>query len=189
MMDIKTLCLGILSLGEATGYEIKKMVAEGSFSFFSEASYGSIYPALGKLMDEGLVTCRDMPQDKRPDKKVYSLTDAGRAELTKSLRKDPNPDKNRSEFLAAILFAESVAPERVSEMIEDRITEHKQKIIALESILAGEMTPASRFVVEYGIATQKAALTFLIENHENLGMDSKTAGEILHTEAPTPAAE
>ena len=97
-MDIKTLCLGILSLGDATGYEIKKMVAEGSFSFFSEASYGSIYPALGKLMEEGLVTCRAMAQDKRPDKKVYSLTESGREELTISLRKDPDPDKNRSEF-------------------------------------------------------------------------------------------
>ena len=97
-MDIKTLCLGILSLGDATGYEIKKIGAEGSFSFFSEASYGSIYPALGKLMEEGLVTCRAMAQDKRPDKKVYSLTESGREELTISLRKDPDPDKNRSEF-------------------------------------------------------------------------------------------
>lgn len=188
-MDIKTLCLGILSLGDATGYEIKKMVAEGSFSFFSEASYGSIYPALGKLMAEGFVSCRDMPQDKRPDKKIYSLTEKGRNELTKSLRKDPHPDKNRSEFLAAILFAESVAPERVQEMIDDRIVEHKQKIIALEGILAGEMTPASRFVVKYGIATQKAALSFLIENQERLGQAGNLTKDTLRSEAPTPAAE
>ncbi|GEQ96922.1 hypothetical protein JCM17844_05590 [Iodidimonas gelatinilytica] len=53
-MDVRTLCLGILALGDASGYEIKKMVAEGSFSFFSEASYGSIYPALTKLTDEAL---------------------------------------------------------------------------------------------------------------------------------------
>lgn len=188
-MDIKTLCLGILSLGEATGYEIKKMVAEGSFSFFSEASYGSIYPALGKLMEEGYVNCRELPQDKRPDKKVYSLTEKGRSELTKALRKDPNPDKNRSEFLAAILFAESVAPERVHEMIEDRIVEHKLKIIALQGILAGEITPASRFVVKYGIATQKAALTFLEENQESLVQAGSLTKDTLRSEAPTPAAE
>jgi len=188
-MDIKTLCLGILSLGDATGYEIKKMVAEGSFSFFSEASYGSIYPALGKLMEEGLVTCRAMHQDKRPDKKVYTLTEEGRAELTRSLRKDPDPDKNRSEFLAAILFCESVAPERVADLIQDRILEHREKIIALEGILAGEMTPASRFVVEYGIATQKAALEFLEENQAGLvGHAAKGAGGHLK-EVTTPAAE
>lgn len=188
-MEIKTLCLGILSLGDATGYEIKKMVAEGSFSFFSEASYGSIYPALGKLMEEGFVTCRAMAQDKRPDKKVYSLTDLGREALTQSLRKNPDPDKNRSEFLAAILFCESVAPERVGDLIEDRIHEHEQKILALEGLLAGDMTPGSIFVVEYGIATQKAALEFLLKNQNKLsGQSPKGAGANLR-EVPTTAVE
>lgn len=188
-MDIKTLCLGILSLGDATGYEIKKMVAEGSFSFFSEASYGSIYPALGKLMENGLVTCRAMAQEKRPDKKVYSLTDSGREELTRTLRKDPDPDKNRSEFLAAILFCESVAPERISELIHDRIYEHEQKIIALKGLLAGDMTPASSFVVKYGIATQKAALEYLKTNQSILlGTGAKGASRHLKG-VSTPAAE
>ena len=186
-MDIKTLCLGILSLGDATGYEIKKMVAEGSFSFFSEASYGSIYPALGKLMAEGLVTCRAMAQEKRPDKKIYSLTEAGRAALTHSLRKDPDPDKNRSEFLAAILFCESVAPERIADLIHDRIAEHVQKITALEALLEGDMTPASRFVVEYGIATQRAALDFLTENQGRL--TGPVAAGVNPKEAAVPAAE
>jgi DNA-binding PadR family transcriptional regulator len=188
-MDIKTLCLGILSLGDATGYEIKKMVAEGSLSFFSEASYGSIYPALGKLMEQNLVTCVAMVQDKRPDKKVYSLTETGREELTRSLRKDPDPDKNRSEFLATILFCESVAPERVTALIQDRIIEHEDKIATLEGLLAGEMTPASRFVVEYGIATQKAALKFLQTHQGNLvGTAAKGAANKLK-EVGTPAAE
>lgn len=187
-MDIKTLCLGILSLGEATGYEIKKMVAEGSLSFFSEASYGSIYPALSKLTEEGLVTCREIAQDKRPDKKIYSLTKKGREELQQSLRRDPNPDKNRSEFLAALLFAESVAPERIPHLVEDRVREHEQKIEALEALLAGDMTPAARFVVKYGIATQKAALEYLQKNRRTLTpgpREVKRAGR----EAKTPVAE
>lgn len=188
-MDIKTLCLGILSLGDATGYEIKKMIAEGSFSFFSEASYGSIYPALNKLMDDGLVSCREMAQDKRPDKKIYSLTDTGRIELTKSLRKEPDPDKNRSEFLASILFAESVAPERVPAMIQDRIVEHETKIAALEELIESDMTPASRFVVEYGIATQKAALKFLVTNQTRLVGEKMVKKATQLKEVHTPAAE
>ena len=167
-MDIRTLCLGILALGDATGYEIKKMVAEGSFSFFSEASYGSIYPALTKLMADGLVECREEAQDKRPDKKVYSLTDLGRAALIGSLDKAPGPDKNRSEFLASLLFAEAVSPQRVNELLEDRIRQHKIKIDAMNEILAEEMTPASTFVVEYGLAMQKAALEYLKNNRKKL---------------------
>lgn len=163
-MDVRTLCLGILSLGDATGYEIKKLVAEGSFSFFSEASYGSIYPALTKLTDEGLVSCVEQSQDKRPDKKVYSLTDMGKDELTKSLKRDPGPDKNRSGFLAAVLFAEAVSPERVLDLIHDRITQHRQKIETLENLLSKDMTAGSQFVVNYGIVMQKAALEYLLNN-------------------------
>ena len=163
-MDVRTLCLGILSLGDATGYEIKKMVAEGSFSFFSEASYGSIYPALNKLTEEGLVTFETTPQNKRPDKKVYTLTDAGEAALTQALRRDPGPDKNRSEFLASLLFAEAVSPERVNDLISDRLRQHRQKIDALTALLDEDMTAASRFVVQFGIAVQQAALDFLETN-------------------------
>ena len=57
-MDVKILCLGVLSRGEASGYEIKKAFEEGPFSHFHQASFGSIYPALNALSAEGLVACR-----------------------------------------------------------------------------------------------------------------------------------
>ncbi len=168
-MEIRTLCLGILALGDATGYEIKKMVAEGSFSFFSEASYGSIYPALTKLTEEKLIDCRAEQQEKRPDKKVYSLTPDGRKVLEKALTKDPGPDRNRSEFLAALLFAEAVAPTRVSDLILDRIEQHDEKITELSALLDyNSPDSASNFVIEYGIAIQKAAKKFLTTHKDRL---------------------
>lgn len=173
-MDIRTLCLGILSLGDATGYEIKKLIAEGSFSFFSEASYGSIYPALTRLTDEGLIDCREESQSKRPDKKIYSLTPAGREKLEQSLAKDPKPDKNRSEFLAALLFAEQVAPSRITNLLEDRKTYHKIRIEQLEEILKSEDSRTSRFVVSYGLAMQKAALQFLEDQGHTLKPSTET---------------
>ena len=167
-MDVKTLCLGILSLGDATGYEIRKMVGEGSLSFFSEASYGSIYPALTKRTDEGFILCRAESQAKRPDKKVYSLTPEGRQELEKALGKAPRPDRNRSEFLAALLFAEAVSPDRVSDLIDERITHHDEQITQLAAILSEQEEGASKFVLEYGIAIQEAARKFLIDNKKAL---------------------
>ena len=47
-MDIKTLCLGVLTQGEASGYDIKKHF-ECVFSHFYVAGFGSIYPALTEL--------------------------------------------------------------------------------------------------------------------------------------------
>ena len=77
-MDVKTLCLGVLTEGDKTGYEIKQRFEE-AFSHFFGAGFGSIYPALAELSRQGLVTCQSVEQDKRPDKKVYSLTAAGQS--------------------------------------------------------------------------------------------------------------
>ena len=66
-MDVRTICLGILTRGDATGYEIKKTVEEDGYRHFAEASFGSIYPALNRLTEEGLVSVHAQAQEKRPD--------------------------------------------------------------------------------------------------------------------------
>jgi len=68
-MDVKTVCLGMLTDGEASGYDLKKHF-ESTFGHFFAAGYGSIYPALSSMADEGLVECREIPQDGKPDRKV-----------------------------------------------------------------------------------------------------------------------
>ena len=80
-MSVRSLCLAILSFGDATGYEIRKESTDGRFSYFDDASFGSIYPALARLESEGLVTVREEPQAGKPARKVYSITEAGHAEL------------------------------------------------------------------------------------------------------------
>ena len=71
-MDVRTICLGILTRGDATGYEIKNLFEDDGYQHFVEASFGSIYPALNRLTEEGLVSVRAEAQEKRPDRKVYS---------------------------------------------------------------------------------------------------------------------
>jgi PadR family transcriptional regulator AphA len=76
IMSVRGLCLAILSGGDATGYEIRKESTEGRFSYFDDASFGSIYPALARLEAEGMVTVREEPQAGKPARKVYSITDS-----------------------------------------------------------------------------------------------------------------
>ncbi len=73
----RSLCLGALTYGEATGYDIKKFF-ESSFSHCFLAGYGSIYPALAELTAAKLVTTRTVPGHGGPSRKIYRLTDAGR---------------------------------------------------------------------------------------------------------------
>ena len=44
-MDVKTVCLGMLTDGTASGYDLKKEF-ESTFAHFFAAGYGSIYPAV-----------------------------------------------------------------------------------------------------------------------------------------------
>ena len=54
LMDVKTVCLGMLTDGPASGYDMKKCF-ESSFGHFFPAGYGSIYPALATLARNGMV--------------------------------------------------------------------------------------------------------------------------------------
>src|SRR3546814_15083233 len=113
-MDAKTLCLGVLSRGAASGYEIKKAFEEGPFSHFHQASFGSIYPALNALSADGLVAVRAQAQQKRPAKKISSLTPKGRNALLAALMATPGPDAVRSDLLFLLSFAQHLPLGRAS---------------------------------------------------------------------------
>ncbi len=102
-MDIKTMVLGFLMRGSMTGYELKKRFSL-SFSFFSALSYGSIYPALKKLEQEGLITLKIEIQDGSPNRKVYTITDSGREFFLENLRTPFTLERQKSAFLARLFF-------------------------------------------------------------------------------------
>lgn len=161
-MDIRTLCLGILTMGDATGYEIKKLF-EDELSHFYEASFGSIYPALNKMTEDGWVTCTAQAQDRRPDRKVYSITPAGRMAFLDALEKTPRKDRIRSEFLAMMMFSELMSTARVSQLIDDRIAELEAKIAELDACEHAE-SAVQKFLGGYGSAVYRAERDYLIEN-------------------------
>ncbi|SLN76878.1 PadR family transcriptional regulator [Oceanibacterium hippocampi] len=167
-MDIRMLCLGLLTLKEATGYEIKKTF-EGPLSHFYEASYGSIYPALNKLTEEGLLTCDQQAQDKRPDKKVYSVTSAGKLAFMDALQKHPGRDRIRSEFLAVMMFARLLPAGHLSRLIDDRIDEYRDRIAHIDRECAGVMAgEVETFICGYGKAVYSAAVQYLEDNRHLL---------------------
>jgi DNA-binding PadR family transcriptional regulator len=165
-MDIRTLCLGILTWGDASGYEIKK-IFEDRLSYFYEASYGSIYPALTKLTDDGLVTWSAEAQDKRPDKKVYAISSTGRMAFMDALTKMPARDRIRSEFLAVMMYADLLPPRHLSNVIDDRARQYRAMIEDLQDCAQEDGSPSRQFVVGYGLALYGAALNYL-ENNRHL---------------------
>ena len=188
MMNVRTLCLAILHSGDATGYEIKKLSVEGKYSYFVDASFGSIYPALARLEADGMVTVREEIQSGKPARKVYSITPAGRAELVAQLSMPPAPDIFRSEFLLIAMNAELLDGRQISEAIALRRRQIGDEIAHLEAVASSEEHPGARWIARYGIACMKASLGFLEENREELETFA-LAGARVAGAAPKEAAE
>ena len=168
-MDVKTLCLGVLSRRDCSGYEIRKQFEEGPFAHFQDAGFGSIYPALRKLTEDQLVSCRAEEQDSRPDKKVYAITQKGRQALFDAVNKQPGPDKLRSDFMFMLFFADLLAPAGVDEMMNERARLHRETLNRLEGCTR-VLPSGERFVLNYGIALHRAALAYIEDHgHELVG--------------------
>ncbi len=76
--------LGLLSYGDMTGYEIMEVFRD-SLAFFWNASTSQIYRELQGLERKGFASSRIEEQEGRPNRRVYSLTEAGREELSRWL--------------------------------------------------------------------------------------------------------
>jgi PadR family transcriptional regulator, regulatory protein AphA len=171
-MDVKTLCLGVLTEGDKTGYEIKQRFEE-AFAHFFGAGYGSIYPALAELTRKDLVTCRSVEQDKRPDKKVYSLTAAGWRTLVDELSETAPRHKVRSEFLVLMYFAHLLPVERVRRIVDEMLARWEPLVTAIEGCLEGpegceHVSPGTRFAAGYGRAVLGAAMAYVREHKDGL---------------------
>ncbi|MFM9376463.1 PadR family transcriptional regulator [Gordonia sp. VNK21] len=81
----------LVSLAErpGTGYEIGQQF-QRSIGYFWSATHQQIYRTLKKLHADGLVTYESIAQDGRPDKKVYTVSAAGR-ELLADWANSPTP--------------------------------------------------------------------------------------------------
>jgi DNA-binding PadR family transcriptional regulator len=77
---LKYALLALLARAEQHGYELKAAF-EALLGGTWPLNIGQVYTVLSKLEHEGLVECEVVPQDKVPDRKVYSLTEEGRREL------------------------------------------------------------------------------------------------------------
>ena len=167
-MNVKTLCLGTLCLTDATGYDIKKMF-EAAFNHFHSASYGSIYPALNQLQDEGLISLRVEPGERHPDRKIYSITERGRATLLDELTTCEPTEVVRSEFMVLMFFAHLLPTDRLAYLLDRMEAEYREKLAYLE-VTRDEPghTAGIRFTIDIGIAAIQSHLGVITEGREGL---------------------
>jgi DNA-binding PadR family transcriptional regulator len=186
-VDTKTLCLAVLRQGPASGYEIKKTLGSVPYSHFQDASFGALYPALARLLEEGAISASAQHQEKRPDKKVYSLTEAGHARLIGALMQPPAPDKYRSDFLLVLFLGELLPQDHVMAVIDTRIAELDDQIERLRGCCDPDRAPSHRFVHAFGMAYYQFVADWLRANRDRLATELAEMHASAADEAPERA--
>jgi DNA-binding PadR family transcriptional regulator len=128
--------LGLLTEEPLHGYELKKQLAD-TLGFASGVSFGSLYPALGRLEAAGAVavleaeaeaeaaepvagTGRGTAPRGRRARKVYEITDAGRALFDELLVAESHANDDDKVFALRLAFARHLPPEARLGMLERR---------------------------------------------------------------------
>ncbi|MFD2489787.1 PadR family transcriptional regulator [Amycolatopsis jiangsuensis] len=95
-MALEHAILVSLSERSGSGYELARRF-EKSIGLFWSASHQQIYRVLKRMVREGWVAADVVAQDGRPDKKVYTVSAPGRAELRRWLA-EPSPAAGPQEL-------------------------------------------------------------------------------------------
>ena len=92
--DVRTAALLLLAEEPRNGYQIMQALEERSEGLW-RPSPGSVYPALQQLEDEGLIR-----SDEADGRRLYHLTDAGRAYVAERLEDQPAPWETFTDTLS-----------------------------------------------------------------------------------------
>ena len=100
-MALRNAILATLAEGESSGYDLSKRFAVGVANFWT-ATRQQLYRELEKMETEGLIAARVVQQVRRPTKRVFRLTDAGRRAILAFSRQEPRPIAIRDDLLVQV---------------------------------------------------------------------------------------
>ena len=166
-MPIRYFILWCLARGICYGYEIRRALAEMTGSLW-EVNPGHVYQAFRALERDDLVILTDVvAQASFPDRKEYSLTEAGRAALADWLITPvPMLSSPKDEtLLKLVLLTEQDQPEALACFLaaqQRRFEQDRQRLVAHCAALPPD-DRRSRLIAQAGIVAIEAHLHWLAD--------------------------
>ncbi|MEV6315622.1 PadR family transcriptional regulator [Streptomyces sp. NPDC051776] len=117
-----------------SGYELARRF-DRSIGHFWTATHQQIYRVLKRMESDGWIDVRDVQQDGRPDKKVYSVADEGRAALSVWLHEPVEPESVRHDLAVKVRGAAFDDPTALIAEVERHRAGHAER---LARYLSGE---------------------------------------------------
>jgi PadR family transcriptional regulator, regulatory protein AphA len=134
-MSLPHSMLGILTYKPMTGYDLKSLF-DKSIKYFWPAQLSQIYRDLGTLEKKQWVKSHIEPQEGRPDRKVYTITEEGKAELINWLNSIPHNFTSivRDETALRMFFGSKIDVEETIFQLKMLANNKKDTVTALDAI-------------------------------------------------------
>lgn len=133
-MALRHAVLAALLDGEFSGYELAKSFDIGVANFW-HALPQQLYAELARLEGEGLVAGREVVQDGRPNKRLFTVTGAGFAELERFAAAPSKPSFVRDDLLVKVQVVDDVDAAPVIAQLRERAALAEAKTEVLDKIL------------------------------------------------------
>ncbi|MFI7616910.1 PadR family transcriptional regulator [Nonomuraea terrae] len=134
-MALKHAVLAALLGGEYSGYQLTKIFDVGVSNFWYAAPQ-QLYAELTRLEADGLITGREVVQKGRPNKRVFTVTDAGLGELTAFAAAPAKPLLIRDDLVVKVHAVDRLDPAPVIAQLRERAREAAAKLDLFGQILA-----------------------------------------------------
>ncbi|GIF77521.1 PadR family transcriptional regulator [Asanoa siamensis] len=157
--------LSYLTVGPKHPYELSKLLREHHDDRSFRFNHGSLYMVIAQLAKAGFVASRETTRSgQRPERTVYAITDAGRAELRDWLRDLlGEPDYEYPHFVAALSLIAALPPDEAVALLRQRLVRLRAVRAETRALVDSAAGVHPLFLVEeeYRIALLDAEIAFV----------------------------
>ncbi|GAA1031492.1 MULTISPECIES: PadR family transcriptional regulator [Amycolatopsis] len=132
-MSLKFAILAALLEGEFSGYDLAKSF-DASVANFWQTTPQQLYRELERLSADGMIAARVVEQERRPNKRMFSLTPAGRHALHEFTATPVQPTTIRDDLLVKVQGSDAGDVEAVITAVEERMEWSRAKLARFERL-------------------------------------------------------
>ncbi|MGW8949570.1 PadR family transcriptional regulator [Streptomyces sp. NPDC055709] len=179
-MALRHAVLAALLDGESSGYQLARSFDLGMANFW-HALPQQLYLELTKLEKDGLVEGRRVIQESRPPKRLFTLTEAGLAELAQFAEASVKPSFIRDDLMVKVQAVDHVPVEPVLEQLDERAAMAAAKIDIFERFLRrlrGDLDEETFLATAERVGPYLTCLRGLRFEEETAAWCARTAGAL-----------
>jgi len=175
--------LGFLKESDLSGYDLKTKGFD-NISYLWPADQAQIYRTLEKLRSKRLVSVRRVRQSRKPDRKMYKLTPAGRFELDSWLAGSRPKPPSRDSLMLQLHFAYDLPDSDLVSIITNRRNDLQKHLDALRIRAAAQVDSElasaprkqmlERLILFGAISQTRAAIDWMDDCLDTLSTASST---------------